>query len=392
MLLDCLLELRAGEQSEHAVAESRGLGSLGFGFMTYDLRRLSRKYHEKAGALANSTGNLSAMAFARFALGFLDFYDGRWDEAESNLRAGGEGYHNSGDIRRWGGAMLMHSFVTSARGELEETLAAAAELERAGQDAADPQLTSWGFQVRAYAQIETGPLDEAIANMRHGVALAGKIHAWDNFLYQSSLLAKALVHQGRVGEAAEVVEEAFGVMEEAQLSRPFDRVEMLTAAAAVKLANVEASETAGHRDALREARTACRQALRAARVQTYWLPQTLRLCGVAEWLDGKSAAARKYWEESIAVAEGARFPLDHARTLMAMGSRTGDVDSLKRALALFEDNGARVGRAFALHALARARQQGSVRSDSLVVDYESAVRALEAVNAEINENAGNLTG
>ncbi len=92
----------------------------------------------------------------------------------------------------------MLSFITSARGDLTETMTLATDLERAGQDAADPQLTSWGFQVRAYAQLEIGPLDEVISNMRQGVDLAGKIHAWDNFLFLSSLLGKALVCQGRL--------------------------------------------------------------------------------------------------------------------------------------------------------------------------------------------------
>ena len=207
MLFDCLLELQAGEHSDYSVAESRGLSSLGFGFMTYDVRGISRKYHSKAGLLASLTGNPSAISFAWFSLGFLDFYDGRWDDSESNLRKGAVTYRDSGDIRRWGGAILMLSFITSARADLAETMTLASDLERAGQDAADPQLTSWGFQVRAYAQLETGPLDEAITNMRQGVALAGKIHAWDNFLFQSSLLGKGLVCQGRLEEAVAVLDE-----------------------------------------------------------------------------------------------------------------------------------------------------------------------------------------
>jgi tetratricopeptide (TPR) repeat protein len=258
----------------------------------------------------------------------------------------------------------------------------ATDLERAGQDAADPQLTSWGFQVRAYAQLETGPLDEVINNMRQGVDLAGKIHAWDNFLFLSSLLGKGLVCQGRLEEAVAVLNEASAVMKTAQLSRPFDQLELLTGSATVKLALVEQLEGARRKAALREARSACRKALRCARVHSFWLPQALRLYGTACWLDGKSAIARKHWEESVDAADKARFPLERARTLMETGNRTSEIDLLEQAASVLRDNGANVFLAFALHCLAQVRQRQSADSDRVVLDYKKAVSALEAVNAE----------
>jgi class 3 adenylate cyclase/tetratricopeptide (TPR) repeat protein len=382
MLFDCLLELQAGERSNYAVAKSRGLSSLGFGFMTFDWRRMSRRYHAKAGSLASETGNPSAIAFALFSSGFLDFYDGRWNDSERHLRAAAAAYSDSGDIRRWGGAILMLGFLRSARGDAAGTVALADELQRAGQDAADPQLTSWGFQVRAYAQIETGPLGEAIDAMREGTALAGKIHAWDNYLFQSSLLCKALVHQGRLQEAAAVSDEALAIMKTAKLSRPFDQVELLTGSATAKVALAGQAEGVRRKQALRDAHAACRKALQCARVQTYWLPQVLRLYGTACWLDGKPAVARKHWAESVDAAEKAGFPLEYARSLMETGKRTGNTDMLEQALTVFRDRGAHLFEAFALHCLAQAGQRQSADSAGSVLDYERAVRALEAVNAE----------
>jgi class 3 adenylate cyclase/tetratricopeptide (TPR) repeat protein len=360
MLFDCLLEMEVGETSDYKVAESMGLGSLGFGFMTYDMRRIARWYHRRAAPVAKESNNPSAIAFARFSLGFLDFYDGRWDDAESNLRAGARTYRDSGDIRRWGGAILMLSFITSSRGMLEETMTLAEDLASAGQDAADPQLTSWGLQVRAYAELETGPLDEAIASMRRGVALARKIHAWDNFLYPSSLLSKALVYQGRIEEAAAVADEALGVMKATQLDRPFDQVELSTGLATVKLALADQLKGGARDKAVREALKACRKALSCAQVQVFWLAQAQRLYGTACWLAGKQKAARKHWKSSLAAAEEARFPMEGARTLMEIGGRTGDVEALEQAATVFEEYGAKVFHASALHQLARVRQQNSV--------------------------------
>ena len=283
----------------------------------------------------------------------------------------------NGDIRRWGGAILMLSFITSGRGRLEETLTLAADLASAGQDAADPQLTSWGLQVQAYAELETGPLDEAVANMRRGVALARKIHAWDNFLYPSSLLCK-----GRIEEAAVVADEALGVMKATQLSRPFDQVELRTGYATVKLALAGQREGAARNEAVRDALRACRKALRCARVQVFWLAQALRLYGTACWLAGKQKAAHRHWSDSLAAAEKHGFPLEGARTLMEMGDRTGDIDALERAAAVFEEYGAKVFLASALLRLARTRQLLSTPSNTAIEDYEKALFALEDVDAE----------
>ena len=52
MLLDSLLELHVGECSTHAMAEARGLSSVGFGLMTLGARRLARRYHHRAMAIA----------------------------------------------------------------------------------------------------------------------------------------------------------------------------------------------------------------------------------------------------------------------------------------------------------------------------------------------------
>jgi class 3 adenylate cyclase/tetratricopeptide (TPR) repeat protein len=355
MFLDCLLELRAGEHSAYAVAEARGLSSLGFGFMTFDVRRLARRYHVNARVVAQQTRNPSAIAFAWFAMGFLDFYDGAWDDCDANLGEGASVYREAGDLHRWGGAVLMRSFVVHLRGELAQMAAMAADLIRAGQDAADPQLTSWGFQVRGYVGLAVGPLDDAVADLREGVALAATIRAWDNFLYQASLLGKCLVLQGQLDEAQAALHKAQQVMQAERLSKPFDQVELLTAVATCSLAVAERLQGAARSPALRDAQRACRKALRSARSQPAWLAQALRLQGTVDWLCGRPAPAQRHWRESLARAETSAFPIEHAQTLMEMGRRTGDLDAVAQASDVFARTGAKTFHAVAVQALAGGR-------------------------------------
>ena len=154
MLLDCLMQLHMGENSADAVAESQGLGSVAFGFMTFNARKLSRRYHNEAVALAQRTGNPAA--FAAHALCFLDFYDGRWDEADANFVQADAIYREAGDLHRAGGAVLTRSMVVDMRGGISLNASLAAGLARDGQDSADPQLTSWGHQVLSHAELATG--------------------------------------------------------------------------------------------------------------------------------------------------------------------------------------------------------------------------------------------
>jgi|GEM_PF-190172 len=381
MLLNSLLELKAGETSHYAVAEARGLSSIGFGLMTYDLTKLARKYHIKARPVAERSGHPSAQAFARFSLGFLDYYEALWDESESNLRTGGEIYWDSGDIRRWGGAILMLSFITSSRGDLAGTLKLAAELERAGQDAADPQLTSWGFQIRAYAEIETTPLNEAIANMRQGVALAAKIHAWDNFLYLSSLLGKGLIRQGKIEDAVAILAEASQVMKREKLFRPFDQVELLTGCALASLLTAEESTGPERNLALEEARRACDKALKFAHVRTRWLPEAQRMSGTVYWLSGNERDAQDRWRESIASAEASEFPIEKARTLLEIGRRLREIEPIEQAIIIFRETGANVCYAAAMYSLAGAKAHIAPNPGTIIPEYEEAILALESMNA-----------
>ncbi len=353
MLLDCLLELHAGERSPFAFAEARGLSALGFGFMTFNARALSRRYHVRAGMIAHSTNNPSAIAFAVFALGFLDFYDGQWDACDLNLGKAETIYRDTGDLHRSGGATLMRSLVVNFRGDLAQTSAMAQDLIRAGQDAADPQLESWGFQIRGYFEIASGPLDLAVAHLRKGADMAAAIPAWDNFLYQKSLLCKCLVLQGKLDEALSTLEPALVVIKEQQFGRPFDKIEVLTAAATFRLAVAEQAKGDAYAAALRDAQRACQDALICARRMPLWLPQALRLQGTAQWLAGDRSGAQGHWRESESLAQQYAFPIERARTWLERGDRLGDVSLIERSGAVFREAGAQVFLAMALHARAQ---------------------------------------
>jgi len=340
LLLDSLLELHVGELSQHGLAEARGLSSLGFAAMTFNLRKISRRYHVQAVAAAQRSGQTTAIVHALFTQAFLDFYDGHWDECEARMGKAEAGYRELGDIHRWSAAALMLCWVWAPRGHLAKSRALSSEIVRAGVDTADPQVESWGLQILGSTLSAQGELDEAEASLRRGARIGEQIGAWDNLLHQKSLLAKCLVLQGRLNDALVLVVECERLMRERKLHLLFDRIEPETAAAVVHVAVAERADAALKPAALQAARTACKAALACARELPLWLPEALRTQGNLCWLEGDAQDARKHWRESLAVAERSALPVERGLTMMDMGLRIGDAALLEQAAQLFRQTGA----------------------------------------------------
>jgi class 3 adenylate cyclase/tetratricopeptide (TPR) repeat protein len=341
MLLDSLLELDVGERSDHALAEARGLSSVGFGMMTFGARKVARRYHHRAQGVAQRSANGSAIAFSWMALAFVDFYDGHWDQFDARMGKAVSGYRESGDLHRWGSPAMMVSWVQIARGELERARTLMTEVVRVGKDAADPQISSWGLQVLGRALIALGPLSEAEAVLREGADIAQRIHSLDNLLHLQAMLVSCLVLQGRLDECPPLLDEAHAIIRREKMNRDFDCVEVLVADAGYRLARLEHGPGRPEASALAQARKACRVGLRCARRMPLWLPTMLRLQGRCDWLRGDHAAAQRAWHESLKVAERSGFPVERGLTLLEIGRRTDDAGQQALAAALFRQFGAR---------------------------------------------------
>ncbi len=382
MLLDSLLELHVGELSRYAVAEARGLSSVGFGFMTFNMRAIARQYHTRADRVAKRSGSPSASAFAWHTAGFLDFSDGRWDDSEAQFSKAARAYREAGDIHGWGGTTVMHSFVIYYRGDLARAGTLTGELVRAGLEAADPHVATWGYQNQAYPMLAVGPLDDAAAGLRKGLTLARKISAWQNLVFQFALLGKCLVLQGQPDEASVMLDEALLILKAEGLSHAFDQTEARTAVATVRLAQAERLQDGLHHSALRQAARACGVALKSARHMPAWLPEALRLQGSLDWLSGKPAAAQKNWRESLALAQQFSFPIELARTQLEIGRRTADLNLIEQAAQGLRQAGAMVDLAFALHRLAQCQAEAGTDPALALRSFAQAIQALEAVGAQ----------
>lgn len=81
-----------------------------------------------------------------------------------------------------------------------------------------------------------------------------------------------------------------------------------------------------------------------------------RLQGTYEWLQGKPAAARRWWEQSLLVAQELRVPHGLGLTFLEIGRRTGQPAPLRRAESVMSDIGATLDLAEARILLANANK------------------------------------
>ena len=340
LLLDSLLELDVGERSHHGMAEARGLSSLGFATMTFNLRKISRNYNAQAALVAQRSSQQPAIVLSFFTQAFLDFYEGNWDECEARMGKAEAGYRELGDIHRWASAALMLCWVLVPRGHLARTHALSSEVVRAGDHTADPQVTSWGLQNLGTTLTAQGKLEEAEVTLRRGCEIAERIGAWDNLLHQKSLLAKCLLLQGRTAEAEAMLEDSLRIKKLRKQKLPFDCIELCAASAVLRVAMAERADATARPGALLAARAACKAAIECARLMPLWLPEALRTQGNLCWLEGNAVEARKHWRESLTVAARSAFPIERGLTLMDKGRRLGDAALLSEAALLFRQTGA----------------------------------------------------
>ena len=79
----------------------------------------------------------------------------------------------------------------------------------------------------------------------------------------------------------------------------------------------------------------------------------MRLRGTYEWLRGKPAAAQKWWQRSLALAEEMGQRYDLGMTHLEMGQRLAERAHLERAEAILAEIGAEWDLARAREALER---------------------------------------
>ena len=346
-VLDVLLELNLSERVGYRTGIVRASLACGVLCDTIPLRRLARRYHHRAVALARESADPQRLAEAYLRLGMHEQYTvGDWDGAFERYNQAASWFHDAGDLRRRGATIALLSGIHRARGELDESLALAYEAVRFGRDGDDRQVWGWGLGGQGRTLCQAGRLEEAAEATSKAIELLESIPDYLSAVSAYGDLARCRLRQGRLDEALSVAETGKRLIA-AEGLRAF-------LCSPVYIAHAEALLAAAEADAspatLKRAGRAAAAAVRQGRIDREAAATAHRLHGTYDWLRGHRRAASRAWQHSVTVADRLGAGHELALTWLEIGSRTGERSALEKAEQLFSDLGDEVE-------LARARGQ-----------------------------------
>jgi tetratricopeptide (TPR) repeat protein len=285
------------------------------------------------------TQDPDAVGRAHMGLALHETFLGEWDAVIEFAQRAAEIYWETGDLNMRGEFLTYQVFLTwFYRGDFAQALVHCRDLVRLGQERVDPQVQCWGLSAQGLVQQRLGQFDEAIVALQEAIELAKAIPDHAFRISAIADLGRCYLRQGNLEGGLAALQESqefyaphLGGDSYASLRNGLAEAYLLAA---------EQRDKTERADWLKRARRACKDALKQSKAFRPMLPEAMRLQGTHEWLSGKPAAAQKWWQRSLALAEEMGQRYDLGVTHLEMGQRLGERAHLEHAEAILAEIGA----------------------------------------------------
>jgi class 3 adenylate cyclase/tetratricopeptide (TPR) repeat protein len=354
-LLLTLRQLNVAERSGAHYWVVLGAGTIGGIADFIPLPWLAESYHRRAMALAETMQHPGALAAAYYTLVVNKAYSGEWDAVIEYCRQAAAISQEIGQLRLWAGVTEWLVVGLGYREGLAQALEQCREMVTLGQEGSDLQVQCWGLYLQGYCLLRSGLLNEAISSLQEAVELAETIPDYSTRVGAGGALGRCYLRQGALEQALRILRSSQQAYAEHSAAWGNDS-ELYESLIEAYLLAVEQSKGAERADWLKKARHAFRGALRRGKAARYKLPAVMRLRGTYEWLRSKPAAAFKWWQQGLGLAEEMGQTYDSGMIHLEMGQRLGDRSHLERAEAILAETGAEWDLARAREALGNAHQ------------------------------------
>jgi len=347
-LLATIRFLNRAEQNKFLLGMGRGFAAFGVILDFAQAFGIAESYHRRALALAQQLQNPRVTDVAHYMMGLHVLLQGKLDLALEHVAQAATAGQESGELRQWGFDMMAIGEILYYRGDLDHARQQGTALVHLGQDAVARQLEAMGETVQGAARKRMGHLDKARVHLERACKLSAMVPDYYVGVLARGELGQCLVRQGEFAQALAVLEtgEQLGVQHKTGGN---SYTHLLHGQAECFLAQAERASQSEKQDWLRKAQRACQAALKQVKAFRPGAPEAMLLQGRYEWLRGQPAAARQWWNKSLAEAERMGMRCDEAMTHLEMGRRLGEQAHLEKAESIFAEIGAELP-------LARARQ------------------------------------
>ncbi len=312
----------AGPSPELARAYAIMPGVAGF----LSLRRIADTYGQRALAIAEQTGDLSAISWVLFTRGYYELFIGQWDEAEQSMRKAAEIAQRLGSQRQWRESFGNLQTLVYFRGEFEHSIQLADELLANIPPWGDLQLQGLTYVGRSMTQVRLGQFDQAMRTLDSESALMDKLLPGEQMWYHGQ---RALIHvyRGEMDRAHQEIEIAL----KWQVQTTPTTLHIYEGYSSVAETLLGLWECGAANEMLpRQARQACKAFQRFARMFLVSRPRAQLCQGMAEWLSGHPSNAHRAWTKCLDAAIRLKIPYDEARAHYEIGRHLPAQDPARR--------------------------------------------------------------
>ncbi|MCP4538309.1 MAG: AAA family ATPase [Chloroflexi bacterium] len=334
--------LNVAERGGFAFTASVGCGVLGLMLDIIHVSWLAEIYNRRAVALAEQIQNPRILGIVYGYLATHKQYLGKPNAAVEYFQHSSRINRELGDLHSWGIATTQLVYFLANHGNLTQALIHSQDVVRLGQEGDDLQVVCWGLRAQGMVLRCLGQLDEAIKVLKESIELAETIPDYSSRISAGGQLGGCHLCQGELEQALSTLQASQQVYVEYSSTGTtgIGVVNYCIGLARVYLAAAEQSGTIERSDWLKKAQRACQITLKQCKVFRSTLPEAMRLQGTYEWLRGYPAAAQKWWQRSLVLAEKQERHYELGITYAEMGQRLGDRAHLECAESIFAKIGA----------------------------------------------------
>jgi len=339
LLCTALKALNMSEVGSFPFGYVAGAGSFGGVLDFIGMFRFSRYYLQTAVAVAENIQDPYAIGMSYLCMANHQGCQGNLEVSTRNAIVGAKGFEKAGD--RHNQSFIEHILADYLyyQGKFAESMQASRKILERGIDSVDPQIQCWGLMAQGGVLRRSGEIGEAVKVLEETIRLAEALPDYGDRVEAGGELGRCYLRQGWLADTDTILRTTYQVYLDHVVSWGTD-VQLFNGLAESSLVHLEQCSQEERSVWEKKAGQACQEAVAHARKFRPALPDALRMQGIYEWLNGRSAVSQKYWDEALKLAEKQVQPYDAGTVHYEVGYRSRDRQRLKMAESLFAEIGA----------------------------------------------------
>jgi class 3 adenylate cyclase/tetratricopeptide (TPR) repeat protein len=340
-LLSSLKSLNLSERKGFHHGIVKGYGGIGAIASFLFFFRVGGYYARKAIALAEKSRHPELLGVAYMSMAAHEVTSSNMRSSiEYSLKAADAirkgGYWN---LRVWGTCVRMVAMTMNSQGNFDAALRHAIDLARFGEDSNDRQIWCWGLAEQGVVKRGLGRIEEAISNLQKAIDLAVDVPDYAYHLRAGAYLADCYLLRGNFDRARALLKECDLIGRQNKVIEPIYSF-IINGLAKVYVFAAEQETGSARAEWLKKAEKESKRSLKLGKVFKYCRVDAMLHQGTCEWLNDRPASAKKWWMQSLRIAEeiGMRYRL--GMTHLEMGRRLQDRSHLEQAEKIFIEIGA----------------------------------------------------